>query len=125
MMGSVLVLPRRFGTFSLLWFVRIGLEVNLDKTEVIPACSSSQSFSPGDFQGCVWVGSSDFKLLVAPLGPQVGVRICLVGASARPGSSWQLSASSRTLRALSVCSALAPGGPRSSILSVLFLPMSI
>ena len=49
-------------------FRRIGLEVNLDKTEVIPACSSSQSFSPGDFQGCVWVGSSNFKLLGAPLG---------------------------------------------------------
>ena len=31
-------------------FRRIGLTVNLDKTEVIPACSSTQSFCPGDFQ---------------------------------------------------------------------------
>ena len=49
-------------------FWSIGLEVNLDKTEVILACSSSQSFTPGDFQVFAWVGSSNFKLLGAPLG---------------------------------------------------------
>ena len=42
--------------------------VNLDKTEVIPACPSSQSFAPGDFHCCTWIGSSNFKLLGAPLG---------------------------------------------------------
>ena len=49
-------------------FRRIGLVVNLDKTEVILASPSSQSFAPGDFQGCTWIGSSNFKLLGAPLG---------------------------------------------------------
>ena len=46
----------------------IGPVVSLDKTEVIPACPSSQSFAPGDFQRCIWTGSSNFKLLGAPLG---------------------------------------------------------
>ena len=59
---------RRFLSALISGFRSIGLEVNLDKTEVIPACSSSQSFSPGDFQCCGWVGSSNFKLLGAPLG---------------------------------------------------------
>ena len=44
-------------------FRSVGLEVNLDKTEVIPACSSSQSFTPGDFQGCAWVGSGVLGLV--------------------------------------------------------------
>ena len=30
--------------------------------------SSSQSFALGDFQGCTWIGSSNFKLVGAPLG---------------------------------------------------------
>ena len=59
---------RHFLSALIRGFRRIGLEVNLDKTEVIPACSSSQSFAPGDFPGCVWVESSNFKLLGAPLG---------------------------------------------------------
>ena len=49
-------------------FRRIGLTVNLDKTEVIPACLSAQSFGPGDFQGCSWNGSSNFKLLGDHIG---------------------------------------------------------
>ena len=49
-------------------FRRIGLTVNMDKTEIIPACPSAQSFGPGDFQGCSWNGTSNFKLLGAPVG---------------------------------------------------------
>ena len=49
-------------------FRRIGLTVNLDKTEVIPACSLAQSFCPADFQGCSWNVTSNFKLLGAPVG---------------------------------------------------------
>ena len=40
----------------------------MDKTEIIPACPSAQSFGPGDFQGCSWNGTSNFKLLGAPVG---------------------------------------------------------
>ena len=39
-------------------FASIGLKITPDKTEVLPACSSSQSFCPEDFPGC-----TDFKLL--------------------------------------------------------------
>ena len=49
-------------------FRRVGLTVNFDKTEVIPACSLAQSFCPADFQGCSWNGTSNFKLLGAPVG---------------------------------------------------------
>ena len=49
-------------------FRRIGLTVNLDKTEVIPACPLTQSFGHADFPGCSWNGSSNFKLLGAPIG---------------------------------------------------------
>ena len=47
---------------------RIGLVVNLSKTEVIPACTASQSFGPGNFPGCTWNGSASFKLLGAAIG---------------------------------------------------------
>ena len=46
-------------------FASVGLEIALDKTEVLPACSSSQSFSPEDFPGCTWNSSRNFKLLGA------------------------------------------------------------
>ena len=49
-------------------FSRIGLVVNLSKTEVIPACPTSQTFGPGDFPGCTWNGSASFKLLGAAIG---------------------------------------------------------
>ena len=49
-------------------FRRIGLTVNMDKTEVIPACPSAQSFDPGDFHRCSWNGTGNFKLLGAPVG---------------------------------------------------------
>ena len=59
---------RCFLTALIEGFRRVGLTVNLDKTEVIPACSFAQSFCPGDFQGCSWNGTSNFKLLGAPVG---------------------------------------------------------
>ena len=49
-------------------FRRIGLTVNLDNTEVIPARSLAQSFCPADFQECSWNSTSNFKLLGAPVG---------------------------------------------------------
>ena len=49
-------------------FRRIGLTVNLDKTEVIPACSLAQSFCRADFQGCSWNSTSNFKLFGALVG---------------------------------------------------------
>ena len=48
---------------------RIGLVVNLSKTEVIPPCTSSQSFGPDSFPGCCWNGNASFKLLGAAIGP--------------------------------------------------------
>ena len=42
---------------------RIGLVVNFSKTEVIPACTTSQSFGPDSFPGCSWNGSACFLLL--------------------------------------------------------------
>ena len=49
-------------------FASIGLEIALDKPEVLAACSSSQSFSPEDFPGCSWNSSRNFKLLGAAIG---------------------------------------------------------
>ena len=48
---------------------RIGLVVNLSKTEVIPPCTSSQSFGPDSFPGCSWNSAASFKLLGAAIGP--------------------------------------------------------
>ena len=47
-------------------FRRIGLEINLDKTEVIPPWTS---LGPSDFPGCCWTVSASFKLLGAAIGP--------------------------------------------------------
>ena len=49
-------------------FCLIGLTVNLDKMEVIPACPLAQSFCHADIQGCSWNSTSNFKLLGAPIG---------------------------------------------------------
>ena len=109
---------RRFLSPLVRGFRLIGLEVNLGKTEVILACSSSQSFAPSDFPGCTWVGSSNFKLLGAP------VRICLAGAFLSLGPSWPPLAGFLTCKELSVCFALALVGPRFSFpiaLSILML----
>ena len=85
-------------------FRRVGLTVNLDKTEVIPACSSTQSFGPGDFQGCSWNSTSNFKLfLELLLGPMSGARSFRVAASARLGPSCPPLAGSRTLRGHLAC----------------------
>ena len=67
MTGSVLVLPRRYGTFFLPWFVVSGV-LGSRPTWTRPRVFLSQSFAPGDIHFCVWVGSSNFKLLGAPLG---------------------------------------------------------
>ena len=40
---------------------RIGLVVNLSKTEVIPPCTSSQSFGPDSFPGCSWNGAASWS----------------------------------------------------------------
>ena len=49
-------------------FLFIGLDIVMDRTEVIPACPRSQCFSPSDFPGCVWWTSENFKLLRAAVG---------------------------------------------------------
>ena len=46
---------RCFFSALIIGFRRISLEVDLDKTEIIPACTS-QSFGPADLQGCCWHG---------------------------------------------------------------------
>ena len=56
---------------------RIGLVVNLSKTEVIPACTASQSFGPDSFPGCSWNGSASFKLLGAAIGPPAWCELLL------------------------------------------------
>ena len=45
-------------------FASIGMDVALHKTEVIPTCSASQTFSPSDFPGYTWTATRNFKLLV-------------------------------------------------------------
>ena len=50
-------------------FRRIGLEVNLDKTEIISPWTISQSFGSTGLPGCFWNGSASFKLLGAAVGP--------------------------------------------------------
>ena len=47
---------------------RIGLVVNLAKTEVIPPCATSQSFGPDIFPGGIWNNTACFKLLGAAIG---------------------------------------------------------
>ena len=49
-------------------FASIGLDITLDKTEVIPACSAFQTFFPSDFPGCTWIATRNFKLLGAATG---------------------------------------------------------
>ena len=56
---------------------RIGLVVNLSKTEVIPPCTSSQSFGPDSFPGCCWNGNASFKLLVSAIGPPEWCKLLL------------------------------------------------
>ena len=62
---------RRFLASLVTGLQLIGLEVNLEKTEVIPPCTSSQSFGPIDFPGCDWKGSASFMLLRALTGLSV------------------------------------------------------
>ena len=59
---------RRFLSAVITGFRKIDLEVNLDKAEIIPACTTSQSLDSADFQGCSWNGSANFKLLGAAVG---------------------------------------------------------
>ena len=46
----------------------IGLTLARHKSEVVPACTSVQSFSPHDFEGFVWVPDGNIKLLDAAIG---------------------------------------------------------
>ena len=65
------VLTRRrhhHSSFLVTGFASFGLDIALDKTEVIPACSASQTFFPSDFPGCTWIATRNFKLLGAAVG---------------------------------------------------------
>ena len=66
---------------------RIGLVVNLGKTEVIPPCTSSQSFGPDYFPGCIWNGTAMLQVARGCYW-----HTCLVRAS--PGSSGSQGSSS-------------------------------
>ena len=46
----------------------IGLDIARSKTEIVPACTSIQNFSPQDFEGFLWVPHGNFKLLGAAIG---------------------------------------------------------
>ena len=46
----------------------IGLAIARNRTEVAPACSTVQNFTPGDFEGCTWVADGSVKLLGAAIG---------------------------------------------------------
>ena len=46
----------------------IGLDIARNKTEIVPACTSVQNFSPQDFEGFLWVPHGNFKLLGAAIG---------------------------------------------------------
>ena len=46
----------------------IGLCIARNKTEVFPACTSVQNFSPHDFEGVAWVPHGSVKLLYAAIG---------------------------------------------------------
>ena len=47
----------------------IGLEVDLDKTEINPRCTSSQPFGPTNFLGCWWNGSARFLCGYGAMSP--------------------------------------------------------
>ena len=51
--------------------VKVDVRALLSQT----ACSLAQSFCPADFQGCSWNGTSNFKLLGAPVGSDACRRI--------------------------------------------------
>ena len=98
---------------------RIGLVVNLSKTEVIPPCTSSQSFGPDSFPGCSRNGTASFKLLGAAIGPPEWCKLLL----GRLGLSSMLSAGSLAPMGPFVSSGLAPGGLRSCTHVALFRRM--
>ena len=50
--------------------LEIGLCIARHKTEVVPACTSVQNFSPHDFEGFAWVPDGNIKLLGAAIGSQ-------------------------------------------------------
>ena len=93
-------------------FRRIGLEVNLEKTEVIPPCTTSQSFGPADFPSCCWNGFASFKLLCAPIGSKVAkVRTLLDAISRFPdpqGSFCLLRSCTRWAKVLYSCRTVPP-----------------
>ena len=91
---------------------RIGLVVNLSKTEVIPACTASQNFGPSNFPGCTWNGSASFKLLGAAIGPRTGVRPSSAAALTRPVLSSMPSVAFQMLRAPFAFSGPVLGGLR-------------
>ena len=62
---------------------RIGLVVNLAKTEVIPPCTSSQSFGPDLFPGCIWNSSASFSYLGLPSALLLGANFFWVVGCAR------------------------------------------
>ena len=53
----------------------IGLTIARDKTELAPACSPVQNFTPGDFAGSTWVADGNVKLLGAAIGHSGLVRV--------------------------------------------------
>ena len=53
---------------QLVGFPSLGLDILLGETEVIPACSRSQSFTPSDFSRCSRSASDNFKQLGVVMG---------------------------------------------------------
>ena len=63
----------------------IGLEGARNETEVVPACTSVQNFSPQDFEGCMWVPDGNIKLSGScDRHPRNGVSLSSASTSRRP-----------------------------------------
>ena len=111
--GSALAV-RHFLSALVRGFRLIGFDVNLEKTEVILAFSSTQYFVLGDSQRWNGLGLDPHisSFLAHLYGRRSGVRICLAGAFVRLGPSWHPLACSQMHKAPSVCFALARVGPK-------------
>ena len=59
--------------------LEIGLEIARNKTEVIPACSAVQNFTPHDFEAFCWVPDGNFKLLGVLSVPRNGAKLFSIG----------------------------------------------
>ena len=90
MMGSVLVLPRRFGTFFLPWFMvcgALGSRLTLTRPRLFLHVPPPSRLLLAIFRVAFRLGSPISNFWGLLWGLRVGVRICWAGAFVMPGPS--------------------------------------